>query len=710
MGVRKAAAALAAVFAWPALAAESIGPLARVVEDPYFDELPVVLSVSRLAQPLHDAPGSVTVIDADTIRTSGARDLADLLRLVPGFFVAHSVNGAPNAVYHGMTDDNPRGLQILIDGRSQYSPLFFGGVAWNLIDVSLDEIDRIEVIRGSNSAAYGSNAFLGVVNVITRSATETQGVRVRVGQGNDGIADRYARLGVRVGDGSVRVSAETMRDNNIKHFDDRREHRRINLRADMPLGPADELQVEAGAVDMRLRMGEAGETLNPARGIESGKAFGSLAWQHATAEGGAISLRFTHTTERYRDDYTVSDPDLDKLIGSVGLPTPFLLEIDQRIDTVRDELEFQHTLLPSDTTRFVWGAGARYDAVEGRQFYGRDGDAVRQAVHRLFGNFEWRPSDAWTTNLGMTWENDSLSNTSLAPRLAVNHHLSPRQTLRAGVSRAHRIPSLTEAKSREHYGALDTTPFRLPFGVIPLEIQRDASGRLDKEVIDVTEIGYLGDFREQGVFVDVRVFEEKVKDRIMPVSLALSPPDCEVRGLGRLRRRPPECGNYIDYMNAQDLDIRGAEYQLRWSPLDGTDFTLNQSFIVIDSKADAEFAALGQKDAAKAERHMENSAPRRATMLRWVQKLPAGAELSMAHFRYGRFQWTPNTAVKAFHRTDVRVAYPFRIGPTRGEVSLTGQGVDGRRAEFKERDADGTSQVQAQFISPRVWAAIALEF
>ncbi|QTQ35268.1 Putative TonB-dependent receptor [Aromatoleum petrolei] len=701
---------LMTALAGSAVGAEGIGPLARVVEDPFFDELPVVLSVSRLAQPLRDAPGSVTVIDADTIRTSGVRDLADLLRLVPGFFVAHSTNGAPNAVYHGMTDENPRGLQILIDGRSLYSPLFFGGVAWNLIDVSLDEIERIEVIRGSNSAAYGSNAFLGVVNVVTRSAIETQGVRVRAGQGNDGVADRYARVGMRIGDGSVRVSAETVRDNNIMHFDDRREHRRVNLRADMPLSAADELQVEAGAVDLRLRMGVAGETLNPARGTEAAKTFGSLAWQHAIRDGGSISLRFTHTAERYRDDYTVSDPELDQLLGSVGLSTPFLLEIDQRIDTVRDELEFQHTLIPSANTRFVWGAGARYDAVEGRQFYGRDGDAVRQAVHRLFGNFEWRPSDAWTTNLGMTWENDSLSNTSLAPRLAVNHHLSQQQTLRVGLSRAHRIPSLTEAKSREHYGALDTTPFGLPFGVIPLEIQRDASGHLDKEVIDVTEIGYLGDFREQGVFVDVRLFEEKVKDRIMPVSLTLSPPDCEVRGLGRLRRRPPECGSYIDYMNAQDLDIRGAEYQLRWSPTGGTQFTLNQSFIAIDSKANAEFSALGRRDAVKAERHMDNSAPRRATMLRWVQELPAGAEFSVAHYRYGRFQWTPNTAVKAFNRTDVRVAYPFRIGPTRAEFALTGQGVGGRRAEFKERDADGSGPIPAQYIHPRVWASIALEF
>src|SRR5574337_1204109 len=90
MRVRNAALAMTAVLAGPALAADSVGPLVRLGEEPFFDELPVVLSVSRLAQPIHDAPGSVTVIDAETIRTSGMRDLADLLRLVPGFLVAHS--------------------------------------------------------------------------------------------------------------------------------------------------------------------------------------------------------------------------------------------------------------------------------------------------------------------------------------------------------------------------------------------------------------------------------------------------------------------------------------------------------------------------------------------------------------------------------------------------------------------------------------------
>lgn len=674
------------------------------------EPLPVVLSVSRLIQPVEDAPGSVMVIDAGMIRRSGARDLGDLLRMVPGFLAAHAINGAPNAVYHGMTDENSRGLQILIDGRSQYSPLFFGGVAWNLIDVPLADIERIEVVRGSNSAAYGSNAFLGVVNVVTREAADTQGVRVNAAQGNEGVADRYARVGMRVGAGALRLSAETVGDDGVRHVEDRRRHRRVNLRLDLPLGAADEFQLQAGSTALHLRAGEAGVSTNPPRGQEAAKDFVSVAWQRLWTDGGGLALRYTRSTERYRDDYAVSDEDLDALAAMLGLPTPFVVPIDQAIDTTRDELEFQHTLVPGPATRIVWGAGARYDAVSGEQFYGRGGDKVHQAVHRLFGNFEWKPSTAWTANLGLTWENDSLSDTSLAPRFALNHHFLPGQTLRVGVSRAHRMPSLTEARSREHYGALDSALGGLPFGVIPLQIERDASGRLDKERIDVVELGYLGDFRRHGVFVDVRAFRERVRDRIVSVSLPLLPPDCEVLGLSRLRRSPPTCGSYRDYQNLQALEIDGVEYHLRWRPLAGSEFVLNQAFVSIDSRASSRFRAIDSREAEKAERHMENSAPRVSTMLGWNQELPGGLELSLAHYRYDRFQWTLNTAVDEFQRTDIRLAYPFRRGGVRGELALVVQGIDGERAEFRTGDADDDDPTPPYELGPRGWLALTLDF
>ena len=174
-------------------------------ESDFFSELPVVLSVSRLSQNQHDVPGAVTVIDREMIRQSGARDLAELLRFVPGFQVAVSSSGVPVANYHGMTSDVPRGMQLLVDGRSLYSAVT-AGVPWDLIDFSLADIERVEVLRGSNSATYGSNAFMGVVNVITRDLSQTHGIEVYAAKGDQNVNDRYIRLGG--GAGGVQLSAD----------------------------------------------------------------------------------------------------------------------------------------------------------------------------------------------------------------------------------------------------------------------------------------------------------------------------------------------------------------------------------------------------------------------------------------------------------------------------------------------------------------------
>jgi iron complex outermembrane receptor protein len=148
-------------------------------EDAYFSEFPLVASVSRLPQRLADAPTAVTVVDRDMIKASGARDLNDIFRLVPGFQTYPNNTEAARVTYHGLGDGDyaPR-VQVLIDGRSMYSPLFGGGVNWATLPVAIENIERIEVVRGTNAVSYGSNAFLGVINIITVDPALTRGFYV----------------------------------------------------------------------------------------------------------------------------------------------------------------------------------------------------------------------------------------------------------------------------------------------------------------------------------------------------------------------------------------------------------------------------------------------------------------------------------------------------------------------------------------------------
>ena len=141
-------------------------------ERDFLTEIPRVISASRLPQAPADSPGAVTVIDREMIRASGARDVAELFRLVPGFAVGYASGGRPVVAYHGLSGQISQRMQVLLDGRSLYAPYLFGGIDWNTLPVNMDDIERIEVLRGSNSAAYGANAFLGVANIITRSAPQ----------------------------------------------------------------------------------------------------------------------------------------------------------------------------------------------------------------------------------------------------------------------------------------------------------------------------------------------------------------------------------------------------------------------------------------------------------------------------------------------------------------------------------------------------------
>ena len=156
----------------------------QVPEHYYFDEVPVVLSVTRLHQPLADTPASVTIIDKEMIRASGATNIPDLLRHVPGFQVGFVTGKRAAVTAHGRGDEFARDMQIKIDGRSIYDPAY-GGVSWQDLPLDIDDIHSIEVVRGPNAASHGSNSFAGIVNIVTEHPAEQQGIllKTRVGEG-----------------------------------------------------------------------------------------------------------------------------------------------------------------------------------------------------------------------------------------------------------------------------------------------------------------------------------------------------------------------------------------------------------------------------------------------------------------------------------------------------------------------------------------------
>ncbi|HRH90316.1 MAG TPA: TonB-dependent receptor plug domain-containing protein, partial [Agitococcus sp.] len=185
-------------------------------------EMPVVLSATRLKQAVADAPASVTIIDRQMIAQSGAREIPDVLRLVPGMVVGYEKGWDAFVSYHGTSADMARRMQVLVDGRSVFQPsLAF--VDWIGLPLELDDIDRIEVIRGPNAAAYGANSFLAVVNIITRNPADLPTVRAYTRQGGEGINDNFVSYAGVKNQFSWQLSANQRNDDGFdKYFDKRK--------------------------------------------------------------------------------------------------------------------------------------------------------------------------------------------------------------------------------------------------------------------------------------------------------------------------------------------------------------------------------------------------------------------------------------------------------------------------------------------------------
>lgn len=153
-----------------------------------------ITSVSRRPERLADAPASIFVITGEDIRRSGYATLPEVLRLAPNLQVARSSASGYAISARGFNNDNglANKLLVLIDGRTVYS-LSLSGVFWDMQDVMLEDIERIEVISGPGATLWGTNAVNGVINIITRSAKDTQGALIALGAGNleNGAAFRY---------------------------------------------------------------------------------------------------------------------------------------------------------------------------------------------------------------------------------------------------------------------------------------------------------------------------------------------------------------------------------------------------------------------------------------------------------------------------------------------------------------------------------------
>lgn len=665
---------------WSALgAALLLACPAQAEEDPYFSSLPMVFSVSRLPQRLADAPTSVTVIDREMIRSLPIRDLNDVFRLVPGFQTYPNTTEAGRVTYHGLTDEefSPR-LQVLVDGRSMYSPAFRNGTNWALIPVALEDIERIEVVRGTNAVSYGSNAFLGVINIITVDPAVVRGVSVSVNHGSQNVRDQTLRTGGKLGEaGDFRFTFRQQNDDGLRdRYDwiDSYFSRLFDFRADFALTERDSLQVSAGHVDAvtqrgRLKLVSSGwqsDPGNPIRDFEQSNSFLQFQWRRALSIDSDFLLRYAYSVDKGTEAFVNPNNGAPYIYDPWGA------------EGLRHEIEAQHNLRLFETFRVAWGGSWRQDSVRAQTTLAGQGYVSRD-VARLFGNLEWKPYAWLTGNLGLSVEEDTLAGTHFAPRASVAYHLNPQNTVRFGVSRAYRTGSTVDYRGDWYNGS---------------KYQFRGDPNMPSERMDTWEIGYLGDWRDWRMSLDVRLFDEKVHNRLLVID------------------RNDSVDSIPDGMlPIQDVRMRGVEYQWRWQPVDSTKLVLSQMFIDIDAEYLASALANPASSLHVAQKYShidelsEYGTPHRSTSLLLIQKLPYGLEFSAAGYWQSNMKWSINTEALKYHRVDTRLAYPFRWTGRGGELAWTVQSMNGAHFEYKAYNVPAD-----RIVERRQWVSLRLDF
>ena len=428
------AAAILAASICPALAeadsgSATIGELKQLnVEDLMNVE---VTSVARHPEKLLQAASAIQVITQEDIRRSGATSIPEALRLADNLQVAQKNSHDWAISARGFNTALGNKLLVMIDGRTVYSPLY-SGVFWDAQDYLLEDIDRIEVISGPGGALWGANAVNGVINIITKSAKDTQGFYAEAGGGTQPKDFGGARYGGDIGsDAQFRVYG--------KYFDrgdeviaggspesDAWRQGRAGFRVDSEASAQDKLTVQGDYYDGPENVQTGGT------GDQSGDNLLGR-WTRILSDESDLSL------QSYIDETHLTDPIPPLMVSGLQFsPAGNLYD-----DLLTYDVDFQHRFRLGTRNRIAWGLGFRrtHDAVIDAPALGFLPNVLNQNLYSAFAQDEIDLQRNLSFTLGTKLEHNAYTGFELEPDARLSWHVNSSQSLWAAVSRAVRTPS-----------------------------------------------------------------------------------------------------------------------------------------------------------------------------------------------------------------------------------------------------------------------------
>ena len=591
-----------------------------------------VTTVSKTPETLRRIPAAIYVITQDDIRRSGATTLPDVLRLAPGLDVARIDSDHWSVGVRGFGDQFSKSVLLLIDGRNVYTPLF-AGIFWGAEDTLLDDIDRIEVIRGPGGTIWGANAANGVINIITKNSTETTGAlaSARIGSVDRGIVG--ARYGGRSGGLSYRVYGKGFHREPQFHTDG-------HAFDDWNLGQGGFRTDWSGRTDTLTIQGDAYKATQG-----QSVAFGSFAPVSDITSYAPLDLSGANLLARWHRVFSRGgDIQVQAYYDRTSLDGPQLGETRNTMD-----VDFVHHWGSAPRQNVRWGLGLRVSPSSFTQTVASLDLIPRGETNSLYSAFVQDEIAVVPRRLSLTIgakiEHNNYTGAEGQPSARLLWTPVDRQSIWAAVTRAVRTPSELEE-------ALRLDRFLTPAPLLYLQVRGNTSFQVERNV--GYEAGYRVALSSQAV-VEFSVFRNR-HENLESFGNAFVAPEATPA--------PSHLLFVLPYANSVSGQSDGVEIAPDWKPTQWLQLKGFYSFLDINVHNSP-----GISDILKVVETYEGSSPRHQFVFQPYLTLPGGWEIDQT-YRY--VSGLPARAVDAYTTLDARVGRKI----TRDlELAIVGQNL-----------------------------------
>ncbi|WP_019528723.1 TonB-dependent receptor plug domain-containing protein [Dasania marina] len=665
------------IIALALLNAASTAAIAANPAASYYDEsdllvdIPVVSAGARMAQARHYSPSSVTVIDSETIAALAPNGLAEVFRLVPGFMSFYINASMPGLSGHDLTDDDPRRLEVRINGRSVYVPTF-PTVSWNSLGIVPDDIERIEVVRGSNVPAYGSNAVVGAVSITTKSPVEESGTHIRTTVGERNTRNINIRSNFEMTNGYGQWRFAHSENSGFDVLDDSTAVDHVVFDSTFTPSLLDTYTLELGVSEGRFGIGD-GDYVDEFADDKNTSYWLALGWLRDEGQQkwrGHFSYYDSHSEHHVPQWLSVeeewSPEQLNRYLA--GKPDVLLdygwgLRDSQLWEA---ELEYQYDV--SKQLRVLTGVGYKFQNIEAPSNLDHGG-TIDYGILYGFSNIEWQISRKWLANIGFMAENQETDESHLSPRASLHYQLLPQHNFRVSASKAYRSPSVFESNREVVQRAYD----------VFVDYDLLSEDKLDAEEIETLELAYYGSFFDGKLDIDWRAFHEEMEGGIDHVKWWVDHQGWDASA-DYDEGDPSDPDNRAHFFsNSKNWRVTGYDMQVKWRPTNSTLVSLQYANVRVSFTRVKDWTQLPH-----GEKRDKQRVPEHTASLLITQDFGGGWSASIMSYHQSDVEWRGGEFAESFYRHDVALSKVIAFNQTQLRLDLKVENItDETNFEFE---------------------------